>query len=291
MSSIVLCNTGADSLSKIDLDTFEVKKILFKLSERPVGPHGIRKYGNEIITANSYSDSISIFSGLNFEEIKNIKIGPKPNDLVKVGNKIYTICGEANSIVAYDLNQNRVLWELNIGNWPHSIDYYYEKELLFVSNLEENCTKIINLEDYQIVKTLLTPEYPTKVKISNDKKYIYICESYLGSDDNGYLDVFSIETFNRVTRIEVGTSPIDMYEDNKYIYVSNFTEGSISVIDKNLFKSVKTLYIGGMPKGILKKDNKIYIGDYLKGRLIVVEEEKIKKIIAIESEPNAMILF
>ena len=26
MSSIVLCNTGADSLSKIDLDTFEVKK-------------------------------------------------------------------------------------------------------------------------------------------------------------------------------------------------------------------------------------------------------------------------
>ncbi|WP_370829982.1 YncE family protein [Clostridium sp.] len=291
MSSIVLCNTGADSLSKIDLDTFEVKKILFKFSERPVGPHGIRKYGNEIITANSYSDSISIFSGLNFEEIKNIKIGPKPNDLVKVGNKIYTICGEANSIVAYDLDQNRVLWELNIGNWPHSIDYYYEKELLFVSNLEENCTKIINLEDYQIVKTLLTPEYPTKVKISNDKKYIYICESYLGSDDNGYLDVFSIETFNRVTRIEVGTSPIDMYEDNKYIYVSNFTEGSISVIDKNLFKSVKTLYIGGMPKGILKKDNKIYIGDYLKGRLIVVEEEKIKKIIAIESEPNAMILF
>ena len=82
-----------------------------------------------------------------------------------------------------------------------------------------------------------------------------------------------------------------MYEDDKSIYVSNFTEGSISVIDKNSFQSVKTLYIGGMPKGILKKDNKIYIGDYLKGRLIVVEDEKIKKIIAIESEPNAMILF
>ena len=253
MSSIVLCNTGADSLSKIDLDTFEVKKILFKFSERPVGPHGIRKYDNEIITANSYSDSISIFSMLTFEEIRNIKIGPKPNDLVKVGNKIYTICGEANSIVAYDLNQNRVLWELNIGNWPHSIDYCYEKELLFVSNLEENCTKIINLEDYQIVKTLLTPEYPTKVKISKDKKYIYICESYLGSDDNGYLDIFSIETFNRVTRIEVGTSPIDMYEDNKNIYVSNFTEGSISVIDKILFKVVKTLIYRWNAKRYFKK--------------------------------------
>ena len=291
MSSIVLCNTGADSLSKIDLDTFQVKKILFKLSEKPVGPHGIRKYDDEIITANNYSDSISIFSGDNFEEVRNIKIGPKPNDLVKVRDKVYTICGESNAIVAYDLNQNRVLWELNTCNWPHSIDYCDKKNLLFVSNLEENCTKIINLDDYQIVKTLLTPEYPTKVKISNDKKNIYVCESYLGSDDNGYLDIFSIETFDRIARIEVGTSPIDMYEDNENIYVSNFTEGSISIIDKRSFKLIKTIYIGGMPKGILKKDNKIYIGDYLKGRLIVVEDEKIKKIIAIESEPNAMILF
>ena len=74
-------------------------------------------------------------------------------------------------------------------------------------------------------------------------------------------------------------------------YVSNFTEGSISIIDKRIFKLVKTIYIGGMPKGILKKDNRIYIGDYLKGRLIVVEGDKVKKIIAIESEPNAMILF
>ncbi len=82
-----------------------------------------------------------------------------------------------------------------------------------------------------------------------------------------------------------------MFEDELNIYVSNFTEGSISIVDKNMFKVVKTIYIGGMPKGILKKDNKIYIGDYLKGRLIVVEDNKLKKIIAIESEPNAMILF
>ena len=63
----------------------------------------------------------------NFEEVRNIKIGPKPNDLVKVRDKVYTICGESNAIVAYDLNQNRVLWELNTGNWPHSIDYCDKK--------------------------------------------------------------------------------------------------------------------------------------------------------------------
>ena len=113
----------------------------------------------------------------------------------------------------------------------------------------------------------------------------------LGSDENGYLDVFSIDTFKRVARIEVGTSPIDLYEDINHIYVTNFTEGSISIINKEKYCVEKTLYIGGMPKGILKKDNKLYIGDYLKGRLIILEKNKIEKIIAVDSEPNAMILF
>jgi YVTN family beta-propeller protein len=122
-------------------------------------------------------------------------------------------------------------------------------------------------------------------------KSLFIFESYLGSDENGFLDVFSIETFNHVARVEVGTSPIDLYEDEEYIYITNFTEGSISIINKKRYYVEKTLYIGGMPKGILKHKNKLYIGDYLKGRLIVLEENKIEKIIAIESEPNAMILF
>ena len=81
----------------------------------------------------------------------------------------------------------------------------------------------------------MTPEYPTKVKVSNNEKFVYICESYLGSDENGFLDVFSIETFNHVARVEVGTSPIDLYEDEEYIYITNFTEGSISIINKKRY--------------------------------------------------------
>ena len=93
MSSIVLCNTGADSLSFITLDTLEVKKILFALSETPVGPHGIRKYKDEILTANNYSDSISIFTCDPLIESRNIKIGPKPiqfvESLILLLNMIY----------------------------------------------------------------------------------------------------------------------------------------------------------------------------------------------------------
>ena len=93
LNSIILCNTGADLLSIINLKSLEIKKILFSLSETPVGPHSIRVYEDKIISANNYNDSISIFLKSSMQEIKNISVGPKPNDLVQINNKIYTICG------------------------------------------------------------------------------------------------------------------------------------------------------------------------------------------------------
>ena len=89
----------------------------------------------------------------------------------------------------------------------------------------------------------------------------------------------------------VGYSPIDMIEDTENIYVSNFTDGTISVIDKATYKVEKVIYIGGMPKGILKYGSVLYVADYLKSKLILIEDDKIIKVIAIESEPNAMTLF
>ncbi|MCE9656307.1 YncE family protein [Clostridium celatum] len=291
MNSIVLCNTGADSLTQINMDNYNLMKIHFNISESPVGPHGIKSYNKKIITANNYSDSISIFEGNKLTEKKNIKIGPNPNDLILVDNKIYVICGESNAVVIYDLLEERVIFEVHSGSWPHSIDYCRRKMISFVANLEENSVSIIALNDNNVVSSLVTPEYPSKVKVSSDEKLLYVCESYLGSDEEGYLDIFSIDNLERVTRLEVGTSPIDLCEDEENIYVSNFTDGTISVIDRNELKVTNSIFVGGMPRGLISYNKKLYIGDYLKGRLIVVEENSIKKVIAIESEPNAMTLF
>ncbi|MBM6838738.1 hypothetical protein H9X77_11005 [Clostridium saudiense] len=53
----------------------------------------------------------------------------------------------------------------------------------------------------------------------------------------------------------------------------------------------ESIYVGGMPKGMIVYENKIYVSDYLKGKVYIIEDNKINKVIAIESEPNAMTLF
>ena len=127
--------------------------------------------------------------------------------------------------------------------------------------------------------------------LSRDKKILYVSESYLGHDKNGFIEAVSTETLTTINRIMVGSSPMDIVEGERNIYVSNFTDGTISVINKSNMIVQDEIYIGGMPKGMIIYKDRLFVADYLKGRLYIIENHQINKVIAIESEPNAMTLF
>ena len=147
------------------------------------------------------------------------------------------------------------------------------------------------MDNNNVIKKIDANEYPTKVLLSKDKEFLYVCESYLGHDKSGFLDVISAKTLKSIKRITVGSSPMDVIEGEENIYVSNFTDGTISVINKGNMILQESIYVGGMPKGMITHENKIFVSDYLKGKIYVIENNKINKVIAIESEPNAMTLF
>ncbi len=290
VTSIIVCNAGSDLLSKIDLKTKIVSNIEYSLCEKPIGPHSIKKVGDKIITANSYNDSVSIYEEKYFKELYNIKVGRKPNDIVLLDNILYTVCGDSNAVNVHDINSERLLWTIGTSGWPHSIDYSSLYEKLYVSSIEEDTIDIIDEKDKRRIGKIVAKEYPIKVKVSLDNKYIYVCESYIGSDNGGYIEVFDLANNTSIARVKVGNSPMDIYENSENLYITNFTDGTISILNKKEFKVTNTIYVGGMPKGIVVNDSKIYAIDYLKGNLIEIENENKKNIIAIGMDPGAMIL-
>ena len=290
MTSIIVCNTGTDSLSKIDLATYSVSNIQYNMCDKPIGPYSIKEIGDKIITANSYDNSVSIFKGKEMQEVLNIKNGAAPSDIILLDNILYTVCADSNAVIIHDIVDSKIMYSIKTGSWPHSIDYSKFNKKCYISNMEEDSIDIIDSKEYIAVKKLKTPQYPTKVKVSLDQRYLYVCESYLGSDNNGFLDIFYLEDDTRIARIEVGSSPMDVYEDISQIYTVNFTEGSISIIDKKTLKVINNIYVGGMPRSIIVKDSKIYVADYLKGKVIEIENNMKKNIITVGTEPNAMIL-
>lgn len=291
MSYIVVCNTGSDSLNKINAENFNSQSIVLSADESPFGPHGLSLYKDKILVANNYNNSISLIDYKNFKEEGNMYIGAHPNDIVAHNDLAYVSCGESNSLIIYDLINERVDFEIPTGRFPHNIVLEEKRNLLFVSNMEDESISVIDYINSKEVKRIKVENTPMKISISRNNKYLYVCISYLGYDRNGSIGIIELNSLELIRKVNVGLSPVDLFEDDNYIYVSNLCDGSISVVNLKELKEERKIIIGGMPRGIIKIKENIFVGDYLNGKLNIIGiDDKIIKAIALGKEPNAMAL-
>ncbi|AOR23996.1 YncE family protein [Clostridium taeniosporum] len=289
--SIIICNTGSSTLSKVDVENLEIKTLNLSLDEKESGPHGLSLYDKKVLVANNYSNTISLIDPGTFKEEGNIYIGAHPNDLTIYNNKLYVLCGEANSLTIYDLLKREVVVELPIGVFPHSIALYNEQNKVFISNMGDDTVSVVDCIYNKEIKRIKCNKYPTKIAVSNNREYLYICESHIGYALKGSIAIISLKDFSLKATIKVGNGPVDFWEEDNYLYVSNFVEGSISVVNIKKLKEESKIYISGMPRGIIKVNKKIFVGDYLNGKLKIINlKDKEIKNIAIGKEPNAMLL-
>jgi YVTN family beta-propeller protein len=291
MSYIVVCNTGSDSLSKINTENLNNESMILSADESPFGPHGLSIYEDKILVANNYNNSISLIDYKNFKEENNFYIGAHPNDIVAYNGIAYVSCGESNSLIIYDLINERVNYEVPTGRFPHNIVLEEERNFLFISNMGEESISVIDYINNKEIKRIKVENTPIKISISKNRKYLYACISYLGSDKKGSIGIIELKTLELIGKIQVGLSPVDLFEDDDYIYVSNLCDGSISIVNLKRLKEENKIIIGGMPRGIIKVKENIFVGDYLNGKLNIIGiENKEIKAIPLGKEPNAMTL-
>lgn len=293
MKHLFICNTSSDCISKVNLEQFkeEGKIDLNSSNYRRIGPHGICKYRDKLITANSYGNGISIVDIKENKEVIDYFIGMHCNDVIVNKDNAYIICGESNNVVMFDLVKGGLLEEIPCGSLPHSIVINKEKKLILISNMENDSVTLMDLSDNKRNENIRVGAYPTKSIFSFDGNYIFVCESNLGCDSKGSIAVISLKTLRILNRIKVGNSPVDMYYDGRYCYVSNFGDGSISIVDMSHYKEVDRVIIGGMPRGIVKLNENIYVGDNYNDLLIEYNmKENIKSTIPIGGEPTGMVL-
>lgn len=293
MNSLYICNTSSDCISKVNLESFreESKITLAPINFGKVGPHGICRYNERLLVANSYGDSLSVINIKENREIESFFIGAHCNDAVVYNDYAFIICGELNSVIVFDLQKNKLVEEIPCGNLPHSIALNKEKKLLIISNMENDTVTLIDCENRENFKNIKVGSYPTKAVFTNDGQYIIVCESNLGSDFKGSISILSAKNYKLLYRIPAGNSPVDMFLEGEYCYVSNFGEGTISIIDICYYEEIKKINLGGMPRGIIKIGDYLYVGDNYNNLLIKVHiESENKKSIPIGGEPTGMIL-
>ena len=207
MSYIVLCNTGSDSLNKINTENLKNQSIFLSAGESPFGPHGLSLYKDKILVANNYNNSISLVNYKSFKEENNLYIGAHPNDIVAHDDIAYVSCGESNSLIIYDMINDRVNFEVPTGRFPHNIVLLEEENLIFISNMGDDSISVIDYINNKEIKRIKVENTPTKINISRNKKYLYVCMSYLGYDIKGSVGIIELKTLELINKVKVGLSP------------------------------------------------------------------------------------
>lgn len=292
MRYLYVCNTSSDSISKISMDPFMITDTLSLCSNSfdRIGPHDICCYGNKLLIANNYSNSIIMVDSNDFEINKEFFIGIHCNGVRVWNDKAYVICGELNCIIVFDLIREKIIEEIPCGNLPHSIDIDYDNGKLVVSNMESNTITVMNLYNNEI-KNIRVGNYPTKAIFTDYGNFILVCESNLGQDSRGNIAVLSSDEFQNIKNIKVGRAPVDIFCSKDICLTSNFGEGTLSVLDLKYLREIKRIKLGGMPRGLIKYDNYIYVGDNYNNLLFKIHINfENRSVLKVGKEPTALIL-
>lgn len=293
VSFLYVCNTSSDNISKINLASFkeEIKIPLGMDKINKIGPHDLCVYNDMLLSANMYSSSLSFISLNEDKEIENYFIGMHCNGVKVWQDNAYVICGETNSLFLFSLTKKKIIEEIPCGIFPHCISICEKNNLAVVANMHSESITLIDLSSKECIKSIKVQSYPTKATFSEDGRYILVCESKMGLNRRGTLNIIDLKTLESLKRIEAGSCPVDIFLDGKYCFISNFADGTLSIIDINNRKEEKRIKIGGMPRGIVKSGKYLYAGDNYNNVLVQVDLIKeSKKVITIGGEPTGMTL-
>lgn len=291
MSKLYVCNTASDYISEVDMESLKERKINLTKYPNRIGPHGICSYDNHLIIANNYSNSITKINKTT-KDIEDFFIGVHLNDVRVYKDTAFIICGETNSLITFDLVENRIMEYIPMGIYPHSIEISEELGLAVITNMLSENILLLDCISKEIIANIKVGHYPTKSMFIPEGKGVLTCSSNMGADKPGSIKLLNLENLNIVGEVMVGRSPVDVCcDDQGFGYITNFNDGSISIINYNIMKELYKIFMGGMPRGIVKNNYDLFIGDNYNNLVINYKlTSKEIKIIPVGKEPNGMIL-
>lgn len=199
---------------------------------------------------------------------------------------------------------------------PKSVLLSPDGKFAYVQNLYAHNVTVIDAKSYKILKTIPLEGRACEAAITKDGKYLWVSLAALEDDKGTYppyipeptpgwekynfpsvvnvIDT-SISHGTVVATISVEVKPkiLCFSPDERYVLVSNFNSGTVSVIDATTRKVIKTLKAGTYPRGICFLDHGrfAYIANMGSHNISVINMEKleVERTIPLKAIPRHLI--
>lgn len=286
VSNLIVASRKTNYLNNISLESYRSNRIY--LEEEYTDITDLDMYNGAIVAV---SKSELFFVDIENETILDkLETGITAEKIKIYRDDAFLLSSYSNSLIVYDLVEKEVKIVYKINDYPCSIEVDKEEGRIYITSFLGGTIQIFDCINHVQVNEINNLNYPTKVVISEDARYIFVIESYCTSYRNGVLSIFDKKSLTKIKIIKIGKIPSDLVQIDNILAVCNLDDSVINIIDLANY-SVTFIYICGMINRLVRKNDDIICSDYILGTIKLVDVKHNKeKIIAKANTPSAMIV-
>jgi YVTN family beta-propeller protein len=209
--------------------------------------------GKYVLVTNNEDNNLSVIDAKTYNVNGTISVGKGPHGfrISKDSKFAYVANMGEDTISVVDIENNKEVKKIKVGNTPVTTGVTSDGKTLVATVSGENALAIIDLVTDKIDK-IPVGKGPAQVYIELDDKYAFVANQGTEDAPSNTVSKIDLSTKKVAATIETGKGAhgVVVSPDNKYVYVTNMYDGTVSVIDNSTDKVIKTVKVEGEPNGI-----------------------------------------
>lgn len=212
--------------------------------------------GKYILVSNSEDNNVTVIAANNYTVLKTIATGQGPHGFrISADSRFAYIANMGEDTVSVlDLSLLVETKKIRVGKSPVTTGITGDGKLLLVTLNGENAVAIVDLVTDRVEK-ISVGQGPAQVFVQSDSKFAFVANQGTKDQPSNSVSKLDLATKKIVATIATGKGAhgIVTSGDNKYVYVTNMYDDTVSIIDNSRNKVVGTTQVGKVPNGISYK--------------------------------------
>ncbi|MCM0647270.1 YncE family protein [Clostridium swellfunianum] len=209
--------------------------------------------GKYAIVTNNEDNNVSIIDAKTYKLINNVIVGKGPHGFRISADSQYAYIANMgeDTVSIVDITNIKEVKKIKVGKTPVTTGLTSDGKTLVATVNAENYLAVVDLSTDKIEK-IAVGVGPAQVYLSTDDKYAFVANQGTEKDPSNTITKVNLTTKQVVATIEAGKGAhgVVVSPDNKFVYVTNMYEATVSVIDNETNKVVATIPVDEEPNGI-----------------------------------------
>jgi YVTN family beta-propeller protein len=205
------------------------------------------------LVTNNEDNSVSVIDSSTYQVAKTIPTGKGPHGFRTSADAKFAYVANMgeDSVSVLDLTSMKEVRQIKVGGTPVTTGVTSDGKLLVVPLNAENAVAIVDLATDKVEKVPVG-EGPAQVYIQSDDKFAIVANQGNEKKPSNSITKIDLVTKKAVATVETGKGShgVVISKDNKWIYVTNMFDNTVSVVDNMQNKEIAEFKVGQTPNGI-----------------------------------------